>query len=678
MMHALAPLRLLLCLAATAASMLAAFGVAAAFDHDRPPVSSEWLANPLEQWTERVLLWAGMGMGTLAHRLAVLALCCSAFWGPVGAWLIRSELDEQDLRPRPLRLRPTELVTGHWRRLASLLLVPLAVIGCLYLPALLVGVLTRPVFLFGMGAVLVALALPMLMLFSFLAVFLSGGVLGYGLMPATVAAQGDDSFDALTRSFGYFWQGGWRYPVALVLVLTIAAVPLAGIWLVFERQPDLLPPAILPYAMLVGLAAGASLWWSMHALVFLKMRQDLDDVAEDEIWDGRESVPASAQPGSATASVERAESVPARATDPDEEPDQAPSAASAGERRPEVRALSLRDTFLGGAAGTFSSLVALLGAVVWNQAMLLAAGAVVCRLAGSPGHFSPLTVRDSVVQLGSERPLLLALLGLVAVGLGVFGVGHLTRSVARLALLGVLYGHRPTLAAVRPFTQGLRRPGFFPGFLVAAGLQVGGVAVGLGWLAWLGQADPAAVFTAAGLAIVLLAVGSFGLGAVAVDGNRREGTSVGPVEALTADSSEVLTSALLGVVYGAWCTAVVVVLAALQWGLLCDCLRWGGGEHTAGFRWGLDGRLVPESAGGLYTVASWIAGFWFAVMCGLVLTYPFSYVLCWGVATYALARQRIAPFTDNPPELTADERDSLTAVERGKTGSAAQEAAGTT
>jgi hypothetical protein len=107
-----------------------------------------------------------------------------------------------------------------------------------------------------------------------------------------------------------------------------------------------------------------------------------------------------------------------------------------------------------------------------------------------------------------------------------------------------------------------------------------------------------------------------------------------------------------------WATLLLVAGAA--WLVLVEVFSWSGGRSVQWLRWGLDGRLWPETSGGLYTLASWIAGFWFLVFFSLALAYPVAHVVRWGVAAYLLARRKAEAIPAGQIELSDEERKELT------------------
>jgi hypothetical protein len=156
-----------------------------------------------------------------------------------------------------------------------------------------------------------------------------------------------------------------------------------------------------------------------------------------------------------------------------------------------------------------------------------------------------------------------------------------------------------------------------------------------------------------------LVLGALGIGPVVVEGRRLGEKPTGPLGNYLGNGAETLASAVLGVVVGLLWSALMAVFAWLTWMLTCDTLGWINPEKARWVRWGLDGRLVPETDGPLTWFASRLAGLWFFLLGGLVLAYPLSYLLRWGVVYYLRARQRTEEIPAQPLQLSDKERNDL-------------------
>jgi hypothetical protein len=107
----------------------------------------------------------------------------------------------------------TEAVRFAWSRYVSFFSAPL-------FPLILVAFLTLFLIIFGFfqvvtvmfGDILIAgLLWPLVILFGLIMAVVLVGLVGWPLMYSTVAAEGSDSFDALSRSYSYVYQAPWQY-----------------------------------------------------------------------------------------------------------------------------------------------------------------------------------------------------------------------------------------------------------------------------------------------------------------------------------------------------------------------------------------------------------------------------------------------------------------------------------
>ena len=261
----------------------------------------------------------------------------------------------QVARDETLALRSAlRFSAGKFVSFLSAPLIPLLVIGLVVLSiAMVVLVLSLIGLIPGMGWVTeigVALLLPLALLGGFLmALAFVGLVGGISLMYPTIAAEGTDSFDAISRSFGFLFSCPWRlafYAVVglaygaitflfvrllvwLVLVLTHAAASLfllqdaAGVNLLDAMWPAPASPGSLSYDvayinLTLGQKIGAaiisfwvyglisllvayalSLYLSLSTIIYFLMRREVDatemeDVyidPADEEYDGYADVP---------------------------------------------------------------------------------------------------------------------------------------------------------------------------------------------------------------------------------------------------------------------------------------------------------------------------------------------------------------------------------------------------
>lgn len=83
------------------------------------------------------------------------------------------------------------------------------VVGLLCLPIIALGVIGRIPWLGPL--VVAAFFICAILTGLFMALVLIGGVFGIGLMGPTIAVEGTDTFDAISRAFGYVYQKPWRF-----------------------------------------------------------------------------------------------------------------------------------------------------------------------------------------------------------------------------------------------------------------------------------------------------------------------------------------------------------------------------------------------------------------------------------------------------------------------------------
>jgi hypothetical protein len=228
--------------------------------------------------------------------------------------------------------------TGKFVSFLSAPLIPVLVIGLTALAVAVVGLVLWLVGLIpGMGwltDVGVGLLVPIAILAGFIMALTFVGLLGgLSLMYPTIAAEGTDSFDAISRGFSYFFNRPWRlvlyalialvYGLAtfwavraflwLVLAATRAAVGLfvyreaAGrplieaIWpatplgsfsyeipfvnLTWSQELAAILIAIVVYGALSLLAAYAlSLYFSLGTILYFLLRREVDATEPDEVY----------------------------------------------------------------------------------------------------------------------------------------------------------------------------------------------------------------------------------------------------------------------------------------------------------------------------------------------------------------------------------------------------------
>lgn len=187
-----------------------------------------------------------------------------------------------------------------------------------------------------------------------MSIILAGLAAGWPLMHVTVAAEGEDVFDALSRSYAYVYQRPTRYAAYVLLAWAIGAVGLLivslfahavvqlAIWAISIGAPDtLLVDLFKGGSQTAGTTAGAihsgwltivallaygwvySYFWTAASIIYLLLRHDVDGTEWHDIIlpPGPGHTPAQAGPGvaePARASEPEGAPVPAGAAEPPE------------------------------------------------------------------------------------------------------------------------------------------------------------------------------------------------------------------------------------------------------------------------------------------------------------------------------------------------------------------------
>src|SRR5262249_36476886 len=262
-----------------------------------------WGQQPVDHLRD---LWAGVAGGSFIRTVAwggVLLAVITAMWNPIGGWIARHEL---------MARRRADFETAEGPSATAFLFGWLKQLLITFVPVLvLILVALVPVIVAGwvndwgsLGALLVAVLLPVLLVADLCVFLLAVGVVAWPLMPATVAAECSDALDALGRSYNYLYQRTISFLPLTALVGALAATPLGALYLGAETMSDWEPWL----RQVVGfLAAGlsASIFWSLQPLVYLQLHTTVDGTDAGELAFGpphrkvRETPP----PAEQTASV---------------------------------------------------------------------------------------------------------------------------------------------------------------------------------------------------------------------------------------------------------------------------------------------------------------------------------------------------------------------------------------
>jgi hypothetical protein len=679
-----------------------------------------WYTRPLDELQLLGTRLVDTGTARAVWRCALLAAALALIWSPLGAWIARDELlrhraaEDPAWSPRSAETTPTRLVRGRARQLCWLMPFVEFTLLFLLLPALLAGQINRMLF-WGIGAVMVAVVLPVALLGCLAFALVLPSSLCYPLLVVATAAEGSDHFDVISRGFSYILQRPVRFFCWSGLVVIISGLPvLTAQWLATGLGLGAGQTAL---AQVLGAGLGLSLFWTLESLVYLKVRRSVDGVAEDHIWDGTLPEPAAKRPGQQAAggnepasglAESRSDEAVARlpegrgadaaaSADAAALPAAGPEVPSSSLGRqgaiqsglaatalqsaapptpapvvltPKRPQLSFWDAAQGG-SGMLSVrwLVLLLLGMLWPGLVLAAGGLLASRLAGEVGPGVDVDrLPQAVGKLAEQRPGVLAAIAAAVILLGPLSLARPLRAVGRMAAVDVVYQLLLSSREAWSFVIRTRWRGLRSILLISAGLQLGAVAALFLSVALRGACPWGQIAAIWAAAIVLLITGAFGLGAVAVEGAGPREERVGTAGVFLGNFLETLASAAVNLVVGLLRWVTVLALAAAAWFILAEVFTWSGGRSTQWLRWGLDGRLWPEAQGGLYGVASWIAGFWFVVFFGLAVAYPVAHAVRWGVSAYLLARQRTEGIPAGQIELSDEERNKLAEQQKKRDG----------
>jgi hypothetical protein len=242
---------------------------------------------------------------SLVHAFLV-ALWAVVVWGIVGGAIARIAMLQVACGERIGVRKALEFALGKWIPLICGPLSPLLGIAILTVPCAAFGLLYR---LPGsIGPVLAGFLLVLPLVAGLLmALILVGLATGWPLMHASVAAEAEDGFDALSRSYAYVFQRPMRYAGYLTLAWLIGlagivfvsifahlVVHLAEWGLSFTAPADRLETLFRTDSIPLESAAGKahafwlsvvrilahgwiySYFWTAASLIYLTMRQDVD------------------------------------------------------------------------------------------------------------------------------------------------------------------------------------------------------------------------------------------------------------------------------------------------------------------------------------------------------------------------------------------------------------------
>jgi hypothetical protein len=278
------PLRWLLCLIGLMLSALSAIAAKSLFDGE-PPDFSGWWQQPLENADALRAEMLDGSLGRAIIRGGPLLALNTALWSLIGGWIARHELlarqrgrsDGWDLFAEP---NANRFLLGWWKPLLVCCPTALLLALLLLVPVLVAGIVNSS--LGSLGAVVVALLLPVVLLADLALLAIAFGAVAWPLMPVALAAECGDHFDALSRSYTYLFQRPVRALLLTATALILAWLPLAMASALAEEiaagQPEIARAAVL-----LAAALSASIFWSLETLVYLHLRCAIDGVDAGEV-----------------------------------------------------------------------------------------------------------------------------------------------------------------------------------------------------------------------------------------------------------------------------------------------------------------------------------------------------------------------------------------------------------
>lgn len=112
--------------------------------------------------------------------------------------------------------------TKRFTSLFAAPLIPIAIIGFLGLLIIISGLLGNIPWI---GELIMAIAMPLTLIAgTLIAIIAIGSLAGFNLMPAAIAYDGSDAFDAISRSFSYVYAKPWRMGFYTILAAIYGAI----------------------------------------------------------------------------------------------------------------------------------------------------------------------------------------------------------------------------------------------------------------------------------------------------------------------------------------------------------------------------------------------------------------------------------------------------------------------
>lgn len=182
------------------------------------------LAEPLTKFLAPIVYLFNSSAGPyIRFYLILVILWTLATWGFFGGAICRIAA-VQIARNEKISLR--EAVDFAKEKFLNLFTAPL-------FPLIFLGILTFFLIIFGLiegflpafgDIVLAGLLWPVVIVFGLIMAVVVVGLVGWPLMNPTIAAEGSDNFDALSRSYSYIYQAFWHYLGYWAVALAYGAV----------------------------------------------------------------------------------------------------------------------------------------------------------------------------------------------------------------------------------------------------------------------------------------------------------------------------------------------------------------------------------------------------------------------------------------------------------------------
>jgi len=273
------PLRWLLCLVGLVLTGLSAVVAKSFFDREPLDLPGWWQQPITHAQALQAEIWGGSLGRTILRGGSLLALN-TALWCLIGGWIARHELlarqqgrsDTAEVRVEP---SATAFLVGWWKSLLTCCPSVLLLALVLLLPVVLAGWVNA--WLGGLGALVVALLLPVVLVADLILLFVVLGAVAWPLMPVAVAAECSDQFDALSRSYSYLFQRPVHFLLLTATALALAGLPL-GVLYPFAEQMTTWRPEARQTVFLLAAALSASIFSSLQTLVYLHLRSVIDGV----------------------------------------------------------------------------------------------------------------------------------------------------------------------------------------------------------------------------------------------------------------------------------------------------------------------------------------------------------------------------------------------------------------